>query len=93
MRTVASVEQLLEDEHVLATKLVAELPAADGSKYRFVGVPVLFDGERPPVLPPPRLGEHTQAVVATLRASRHQDTAHALNGLTSARPAAEPSAS
>jgi crotonobetainyl-CoA:carnitine CoA-transferase CaiB-like acyl-CoA transferase len=27
-------------------------------------VPVLFDGERPPVSAPPRLGEHTSAILA-----------------------------
>ena len=31
---------------------------------RFPAVPVRFDGQRPPIAVPPRLGEHTRAQLA-----------------------------
>jgi len=34
---------------------------------RFTGVPVLIDGERPDIRPPPRLGEHTRAILEEIR--------------------------
>jgi crotonobetainyl-CoA:carnitine CoA-transferase CaiB-like acyl-CoA transferase len=47
-----------------ATQFFAELDDPAMGALRFPGVPVLFDGQRPPVTSVPRLGEHTQAVFA-----------------------------
>jgi len=59
---VKSLEELIDDPHLKATDFFASLDL-DGQRLRLPGVPVLFDGERPPVRRPPRLGEHTREVL------------------------------
>ena len=54
---------LESDPHLVATGFFAEVETPAGV-LRFPGVPVLFDGERPPVAAPPHLGEHGRAVLA-----------------------------
>lgn len=61
MNTLADLKT---DPHLQATQFFAELDDPAMGALRFPGVPVLFDGERPPVHAVPRLGEHTQAVLA-----------------------------
>jgi crotonobetainyl-CoA:carnitine CoA-transferase CaiB-like acyl-CoA transferase len=61
MNTLAD---LTTDPHLQATHFFAELNDPAMGALRFPGVPVLFDGERPPVRAVPRLGEHTQEVLA-----------------------------
>ena len=60
---MATLEDLLDDPQLAATGFFEELPDAAGA-LRYPGVPVRFDGERPPLGYPPRLGEHTRAVLA-----------------------------
>jgi len=51
--------------------VVAEVAHPEIGRYETVRHPVRFDGERLPVrLPPPRLGEHTEALVRELSADR-----------------------
>ena len=51
---------LPQDEHLQATGFFQTLDDADMGPVRLTSVPVLFDGERPPVSLPPRLGQHTR---------------------------------
>ena len=60
---VKSLTELLDDEHLVATGFFTRIEQAEGPAMRFPGVPVLFDGERPPIRPPPRQGEHTREVL------------------------------
>lgn len=60
---VRGLAELTEDPHLLATGFFTKLPAGDG-ELRFPGSPALFDGERPPINRPPRLGEHTRSALA-----------------------------
>jgi crotonobetainyl-CoA:carnitine CoA-transferase CaiB-like acyl-CoA transferase len=60
---VRSLDELIDDPHLIAVGLFETLEQPDGGKLRMTGVPVLFDGERPPVRMPPRLGEHTREVL------------------------------
>ena len=60
---MATLEDLLTDPQLAATGFFEELPDAAGT-LRYPGVPVRFDGERPPLRYPPRLGEHTRDVLA-----------------------------
>ncbi|TWG85634.1 crotonobetainyl-CoA:carnitine CoA-transferase CaiB-like acyl-CoA transferase [Cupriavidus gilardii J11] len=64
---VARVNRLSElpaDPHLAATGFFAALHDPAMGTLRFPGAPVRFDGERPPVGMPPRLGEHTAMVLA-----------------------------
>jgi crotonobetainyl-CoA:carnitine CoA-transferase CaiB-like acyl-CoA transferase len=61
MNTLADLKT---DPHLQATQFFAELDDPAMGALRFPGVPVLFDGERPPVHAVPRLGEHTHEVLA-----------------------------
>ncbi|MDB5425553.1 MAG: L-carnitine dehydratase/bile acid-inducible protein [Phenylobacterium sp.] len=69
---VKSLADLIEDPHLVATGFFSELEQPDGSTIRHAGVPVLFDGERPPIRPPPRLGEHTREVLLEAGLSAEQ---------------------
>ena len=59
MNTLADLKA---DPHLQATSFFSELQDPAMGALRFPGVPVLFDGARPPVNGVPRLGEHTHAV-------------------------------
>lgn len=61
---VARLAELRGDEHLVATGFFEELQDASLGNVRFPGVAVRFDGQRPPVAMPPRLGEHTRALLA-----------------------------
>lgn len=58
-------EDLLSDPHLTAVDFfqLAEDPGM--GQLRFPGVPILFDGVRPKIGIPPRLGEHTQQIFNT----------------------------
>ena len=58
---VNALADLPQDEHLQATGFFQTLDDADMGPVRLTSVPVLFDGERPPVSLPPRLGQHTRA--------------------------------
>ena len=60
---VIPLARLESDPHLVATGFFAAVETPAGV-MRFPGVPVLFDGERPPVSLPPRLGGDTRAVLA-----------------------------
>ena len=64
---VLSLEEVLSDAHLQATGFFKSIADPAGGSIRFTGVPVLFDGERPDIKPPPRLGEHTRAVLEEIR--------------------------
>lgn len=61
---VTRLADLPEDPHLAATGFFQELDDPHMGRLRFPGVPVKFDGQRPPVGMPPRLGEHTRASLA-----------------------------
>ena len=59
------VKQMLESEQVAAVNIVQPLPIAEGDDHRVVGVPFSINGMRSDGhRAPPRLGEHTQSVLA-----------------------------
>jgi crotonobetainyl-CoA:carnitine CoA-transferase CaiB-like acyl-CoA transferase len=60
---VKSLDDLIDDPHLKAVGYFTELEMDDGPRVRFPGVAPLFDGERPPITRPPRLGEHTREVL------------------------------
>jgi crotonobetainyl-CoA:carnitine CoA-transferase CaiB-like acyl-CoA transferase len=64
---VLSLEELLSDPHLQATGFFKSITHPTTGSVRFTGVPVLFDGERPEIKPPPQLGEHTRAVLEEIR--------------------------
>jgi crotonobetainyl-CoA:carnitine CoA-transferase CaiB-like acyl-CoA transferase len=59
---VIGLADLETDPHLIATGFFTRIETPAGP-LRFPGVPVLFDGELPPVGPPPHLGEHTSAIL------------------------------
>ncbi|OYU15011.1 MAG: CoA transferase [Alphaproteobacteria bacterium PA4] len=61
---------LESDAHLTATDFFQTV-ATPAGPLRYPGVPVLFDGVRPPVSPPPHLGEHSRAVLAEAGFSDH----------------------
>ncbi|PZN93585.1 MAG: CoA transferase [Alphaproteobacteria bacterium] len=60
---VIPLDALETDPHLAATGFFTRIDTPAGP-LRYPGVPVLFDGERPPVGAPPHLGEHTAQVLA-----------------------------
>jgi crotonobetainyl-CoA:carnitine CoA-transferase CaiB-like acyl-CoA transferase len=72
---VKSLGDLIEDPHLAAVGFFTKLETDAGDVMRFPGVPVLFDGERPPIARPPRLGEHTREVLAEAGLSPDEVTA------------------
>lgn len=59
------LDDLPDDPHLVATGFFARIADPLMGDVRFPGVAVKFDGERPGVRMPPRLGEHTrQALLA-----------------------------
>jgi crotonobetainyl-CoA:carnitine CoA-transferase CaiB-like acyl-CoA transferase len=60
---VLSLDELVEDPHLKAVGFFPMLHDPLLGDVRIPGVPVLFDGQRPPVALPPRLGEHNDEVL------------------------------
>ena len=60
---VIPLAELASDPHLVATQFFTKVETRGGTLH-YPGVPVLFDGERPPVGAPPRLGEHSSAILA-----------------------------
>lgn len=75
---ISSLETLIDDPHLAAVDFFTMIPDADGTTLRLPGVPVLFNGERPPVRKPPQLGEHTREVL--LEAGLSAEQIEALTG-------------
>jgi crotonobetainyl-CoA:carnitine CoA-transferase CaiB-like acyl-CoA transferase len=64
---ITQPEDLLQDEHLLATGGLAPLTLPDGRETRTVLLPLTLDGQRPGVrLHPPKLGEHGRELLAEL---------------------------
>ena len=60
-------EELLDDPHLLATGGLAPITLPDGKAAQAVLMPLTLDGQRPGVrLNPPRLGEHSHALLSEL---------------------------
>ena len=60
-------EDLMDDPHLLATGGLAPMHLPDGRATAVPLLPLTLDGQRPGVrLDPPRLGEHTEALLAEL---------------------------
>ena len=72
---VKSLEDLIDDPHLAAVDFFTVLESDAGPALRFPGVPALFDGARPPVNRPPRLGEHTREVLVEAGLSDEQVSA------------------
>jgi len=60
---VIPLAALESDPHLVATDFFTRIDTPAGP-LRYPGVPVLFDGERPPVSAPPRLGEHSTQILS-----------------------------
>ncbi|NWG53207.1 MAG: CoA transferase [Hydrogenophilaceae bacterium] len=60
---VLSLDDLMDDPHLEAVGFFSTLHDQALGALRMPGVPVLFDGQRPPVAMPPRLGEHNEEVL------------------------------
>ena len=57
------LDDLTQDEHLVATGYFQDIEDPAMGTVHFPGVPVKFDGQRPSIAMPPRLGEHTRAVL------------------------------
>jgi len=60
---VLKIDDLLHDEHLEETGFFEHLSDSRLGALLFPGVPLKFDGVRPGVRVPPRLGEHTREVL------------------------------
>lgn len=63
---------LKDDPHLQATGFFSRVEDSAMGTLRFPGVPVLFDGVRPPVATPPRLGADTESVLQDAGISRQR---------------------
>ena len=82
------LEDLQADEHLKATGFFATVDDPAMGRLRFPGVPVQFDGERLPVRMPPRLGEHTAQVLASIGRTAPAAVADAAADAAGGAPAA-----
>ncbi len=60
---VNALADLPNDTHLAETGFFQTLEDPSMGRVRLTGVPVLFDGQRPPVRLPPRLGEHSRSAL------------------------------
>lgn len=70
---VGCLQDLPEDEHLVATGFFEKVQDPGMGTVVFPGVPVRFNGQRPPVRMAPRLGEHTESVLAEVRAAAREE--------------------
>jgi crotonobetainyl-CoA:carnitine CoA-transferase CaiB-like acyl-CoA transferase len=61
---VLSLDELIEDVHLVETGYFEEFDVPRLGKIRAPGVPLRFSGERPSMAPPPLLGEHGREILA-----------------------------
>jgi crotonobetainyl-CoA:carnitine CoA-transferase CaiB-like acyl-CoA transferase len=67
---VTAIEDLIHDNHLRATGFFAKIDDEEMGNLRFPGVPLTFDGVRPGITLPPRLGEHTHEILAQVGIER-----------------------
>ncbi|UNK79166.1 CoA transferase [Sphingopyxis granuli] len=60
---VLSLDELIDDPHLGAVGFFSTLQDPALGTIRMPGVPILFDGARPPVRMPPRLGQHNSEIL------------------------------
>jgi crotonobetainyl-CoA:carnitine CoA-transferase CaiB-like acyl-CoA transferase len=60
---IASLTELLRDPQLVKTDFFSTIESEGSGTVRFPGVPILFDGKRPPIRMAPRLGQHTREVL------------------------------
>lgn len=60
------LEMLPNDPHLQAVRFFATLRDPSMGNIHFPGIPLKFDGERPPISFPPRLGEHGRDILDEL---------------------------
>ena len=88
---VNTLDDLKDDTHLQATGFFTQVNDPAMGPLRFPGVPVLFNGQRPPVATPPRLGADTRAVLLQAGLSaQHVDNLVA-NGVVVQNPSPRPS--
>lgn len=64
-------DELLQDEHLIASGGLVPIQADDGSEALTVLLPLMMGNQRPPVrMPLPRVGEHTEEILKSLPANR-----------------------
>lgn len=71
---ILSLEEIVEERQLADTGFFAQAHDPAMGQLRFPGVPVTFDGKRPPVRMPPRLDENREEVLAGLGPVSGQDT-------------------
>lgn len=65
---VLTLDQVVAHPQTVATRMLQPVPGAD---FALVGLPLEFDGERPPLrLPPPKLGQDTATILAVAAMER-----------------------
>jgi len=63
---ILAIDGLPFDAHLEATEFFLSANDPQIGRVRFPGVPVRFNGVRPGITMPPRLGEHTQEILRTI---------------------------
>ena len=63
---VNNFAQALADEQVLHRDMVVEIEHAQGGSYRAPGNPIKLSEHEDEFISPPRLGEHSEAILADL---------------------------
>lgn len=82
---VARLDSLPQDPHLAQTRFFEQLEDEAMGTLRFPGVPVRFDGQRPAVAMPPRLGAHTRELLAEAGCSPAQ-----IDAVMTPQPSAAP---
>ena len=73
--TMNRLQDLQQDEHLRATGFFETIHDPAMGELRFPGVPVKFNHSRPPVAMPPRLGQHTDEILAEIGLSKNPSQA------------------
>ncbi|MHA6770314.1 CaiB/BaiF CoA transferase family protein [Sphingobium ummariense] len=63
---ILEVDQIMDDAHLVATNFFQTVQDQRMGTVRYTGIPVLIDGERPPVRMAPRLGEHNEEILGEI---------------------------
>ena len=85
---VTPLQGLPQDPHLQATDFFQTLDDPVMGRIRLTGVPVLFDGQRPAVQMPPRLGQHTRMALLAAGVSEEQIQLWLAEGAIATHPGA-----